>query len=745
MIININSFQNKRTISLIFFITVYALLASAQEKQPVIERIKTKWAQTVTADNVWRTYPRPQLKRENWLNLNGEWEYKVTNINAVKPTTNYDGQILVPFCIESSLSGVTKAFKPTDKLWYKRTFIIDKSWKGQNIILNFGAVDYEATVWINKKLVGKHIGGYDAFSFDITKYLNNSGEQLIEVAVVDPTDSQSIIRGKQQLEPSRIRYTAVSGIWQTVWLEPVEKTSINSFLPETNIDNGVVKINTSINGSSGDEQLLVKVLKDGKEIFKQKFEYKNTVEIKLDKFDLWWPELPNLYKIEVTLSRDKKVLDHVRSYFAMRKVEARFDEKGYRRVFLNNKPLFQFGTLDQGWWPDGLYTAPSAEALKWDIEQLKEIGFNTFRKHIKVEPALYYYYTDSIGMMVWQDMPSGMSRPKQDTEMVKFGQKNDWDADSAYHKQWKNEFDAMVNNLRFFPSITTWVIFNEGWGQFDTENLVKRAAEMDKTRIIDGVSGWEDRKVGDMIDIHNYPSSTMQLPQFYENRIAAIGEFGGLGLAVKGHLWDANKKNWGYRDIDDQASFSREFLKLVNDLKTLIPQGLGAAIYTQTTDVEGEVNGLITYDRKVIKVNKAESHDKISELYNISPEPLKILISDARREQNYKLVKLNNNPLEKKQMPFAVKSKAKITSQEKFSLDAIPKNLSFWLKGSGGDVTIKINGKEMTPFVSRNSYYYNQFNISNASSFLKLGENIFEVTVDLSVEKASFDYGLVGF
>ena len=725
----------------ILFLFLNGLTSFSQE---AVKRIQTKWAADVTPENVWQVYPRPQLQRENWQNLNGSWQYNITPINEEKPG-EYNKEILVPFCIESSLSGVTKAFLPTDKLWYKRTFILSKSWKGKNIILNFGAVDHEATVWINKKLVGTHVGGYDAFSFDITRFLTKKGEQTIEVAVIDPTDSKSIMRGKQQLEPTRIRYTAVSGIWQTVWLEAVNKTSIATVLPETNIDSGMVKLNTTLNGKSGNEQLSIRVLDAGKEIYKQKSAYKNNIDFKLSKFDLWSPDNPKLYHIELTLFRNNKMLDKVTSYFAMRKVESQLDGMGYRRVFLNNKPIFQMGTLDQGWWPDGLYTAPSAQALKWDIEKLKEMGFNTIRKHIKVEPAVYYYYTDSIGMMVWQDMPSGMARPNQDNEMVKFGQKTDWNADAAYRRQWEKEYDAMVNHLKFFPSITTWVIFNEGWSQFDTKNLVKRAMDMDKTRIINGVSGWEDRKVGDMIDVHNYPSPTMELPQYFENRIAAVGEFGGLGLAIKDHLWNPDMKNWGYRDIDDKASFSREFLKLIGDVKTLIPQGLGVAIYTQTTDVEGEVNGLITYDRKVVKLKESEAKNSISQLYSEKSKPLTILISDARRGQNQKEVKLNNGDFEKQQMPFSVKSKSEIVSKEKFILNAIPKNLSFWLKGTGGNVTIKINGKDATQLLSRNSYYYNQFNISNASSLLKNGENTFEVAVKMNVDKASFDYGLVGF
>lgn len=577
---------------------------SAHAWSPKGDKIKTKWATEVTPQNVWQTYPRPQLQRSDWQNLNGLWEYQITDMKVKKSNIKYGNEILVPFAIESSLSGVAQEFNPTDKLWYRREFTIDPKWKNKQIILHFGAVDYECQVWVNNKLIGSHKGGNNPFSFDITKQLKGSGTQVLELSVTDPTDTESVTRGKQQLNQHGIWYTPVSGIWQTVWLEPVSKTHIKSVLPQANINKSSIAFDFDIAGLTGNEMVNIQITDNDKEIATHHSKVTKTAEIQLPETQLWTPETPQLYHVEITLTRNNQELDKAKTYFAMREVSKKKDAQGYYRVHLNDKPIFQYGPLDQGWWPDGLLTPPSPEAMIWDMIQLKEMGFNTIRKHIKVEPALYYYYADSLGIMIWQDMPSGFATARKEQEHVKHKAETDWDAPAATAQQWWKELTEMINQLRFFPSITTWVVYNEGWGQHNTHENVKKVMDMDKSRIINGVSGWTDRNVGDMYDVHNYPSTSMILPAHTNDRISVLGEFGGLGLPVQGSLWDPNMRNWGYKNIEGGVDLLSDYSRLMFDLETLIAQGLSAAIYTQTTDVEGEVNGLITYDRKITKIPK---------------------------------------------------------------------------------------------------------------------------------------------
>ena len=569
--------------------------------EPKGDKIKTVWAEQVTPENVWQTYPRPQLQRAEWINLNGLWKYAVTDQNTPRKNVSFEGEILVPFAIESSLSGVQKTFLPTDRLWYQREFTLDPSWKNKSTILHFGAVDYECQVWVNNRLVGMHKGGNNPFSFDITKYLKKSGPQSIEVAVTDPTDTESISRGKQQLNQEGIWYTPVSGIWQTVWLEAVNKTYIRQVLPSTDIERKSVKLAFDIAGAKGNEEVKIEVLDDGKVIKTVEQKLTNAMEIDVPNAVLWSPESPKLYHLNIVLSNGGRVLDRVKSYFALRKVDVRKDECGYNRICLNNQPIFQYGPLDQGWWPDGLYTAPTDEALLYDIVKTKAWGFNMIRKHVKVEPARWYYHCDKEGMLVWQDMPSGDMGNQWAPHTYNGGTDKERTEESIrnYYKEWKEIMDLCVSN----PSVVVWVPFNEAWGQFDTEKAAEWTKTYDPSRLVNPASGGNFRACGDILDLHNYPGPAMYL--FDPVRVNVLGEYGGIGLAVENHLW-WNKRNWGYVQFKNSDEVTAEYVKYAKELKAMVPKGFSAAVYTQTTDVEGEVNGLMTYDRKVIKINEAE-------------------------------------------------------------------------------------------------------------------------------------------
>ena len=569
--------------------------------EPKGDKIKTVWAEQVMPENVWQSYPRPQLQRAEWINLNGLWKYAVTDQNTPRKNVSFEGEILVPFAIESSLSGVQKTFLPTDKLWYQREFTLDPSWKNKSTILHFGAVDYECQVWVNNRLVGTHKGGNNPFSFDITKYLKKSGPQSIEVAVTDPTDTESISRGKQQLNQEGIWYTPVSGIWQTVWLEAVNKTYIRQVLPSTDIERKSVKLAFDIIGAKGNEEVKIEVLDDGKVIKTVEQKLRDVMEIDVPNAVLWSPESPKLYHLNIVLSNGGRVLDRVKSYFALRKVDVRKDECGYNRICLNNQPIFQYGPLDQGWWPDGLLTPPSEEAMLWDMVQLKKMGFNMIRKHIKVEPARWYYHCDKEGILVWQDMPSGDHGSYiWDHHVYNGGKDNERTPESKanYYREWKEIMDLCVSN----PSVVVWVPFNEAWGQFETEKAAEWTKTYDPSRLVNPASGGNHRPCGDILDLHNYPAPDMFL--FDPQRVNVLGEYGGIGLPVENHLW-WNKRNWGYVQFKNSDEVTAEYVKYANILKGYVKRGFSAAVYTQTTDVEGEVNGLMTYDRKVIKIDEA--------------------------------------------------------------------------------------------------------------------------------------------
>jgi hypothetical protein len=712
--------------------------------------LKTVWADAVSPENVWQNYPRPQLKRSEWLNLNGLWQYAVTDISETERPKKFEGEILVPFAVESALSGVAKPFTPDHRLWYCREFALRPEWKGKQIVLHFGAVDYACEVWVNNVSAGVHRGGNNPFSFDITDCVEGkNGLQTLLLSVTDPTDRESISRGKQQLNQFGIWYTPVSGIWQTVWLEAVNSTHIKRLLPEADTERGEVTIEFDYANVQGDEGLTVKILDRDRVVASLSQPVAERLTIAVPNPVLWTPERPKLYGLCVELVKDRLVVDRVESYFALREISSQKDGNGYNRVFLNNQPVFQYGTLDQGWWPDGLLTPPSAEAMLWDLVQLKRMGFNTVRKHIKVEPALYYYYADSLGLMLWQDMPSGFATARKETEHIRHTDREDWKAPETVVSQWKMEMNEMLDALRFFPCITTWVVFNEGWGQHNTAEMVRLVQQKDPKRIINGVSGWTDRKVGDMLDVHNYPLTSMIKPVHNNDRISVLGEFGGLGLPIENHLWNPEMRNWGYKNLDGGATFINDYTRLAFDLETLIAQGLGAAIYTQTTDVEGEVNGLISYDRKVIKIPVELLHVLHSRLYKVPSVKAITLIADGQLEKQSRTINLNGNTL-RVQTPHEIKGKAVASCKEEFTVDKTSacRNLSLWLNVNGA-VKVRINGAPVFDQTVKETRQYNQINLSDYSYLLQTGKNTFEIEVKTTANGKqavmNFDFGLTAF
>jgi hypothetical protein len=567
--------------------------ASGAEWKPAKGPLMTKWAKDVSPDNVHPEYPRPQLVRKDWLNLNGLWQLSFGKKGDSPPLgKNLPQRILVPFPVESALSGV---MKHGERLWYRRDFTVPNSWAGKEVLLHFGAVDWEATVWLNGKKLGVHRGGYDPFHFNITKALRESGKQELVVGVWDPTDQGTQPRGKQVNKPGGIFYTPTTGIWQTVWLEPVNQVHIKRLQIVPDVDSGKVRVKALTTGKASGITVEAAVRRGKRRVAAARGAAGKALELSIPRAKLWSTDSPTLYDLRVELRRRGKRVDRVDSYFGMRKISVGKDDKGITRLLVNNKFVFQVGPLDQGFWPDGLYTAPTDAALKYDIEITKKLGFNMTRKHVKVEPARWYYWCDKLGLLVWQDMPSG-------DKSVAPG-KGEITRSPESARQYELELKRMIDALANHPSIIMWVVFNEGWGQFDTARITKWTRAHDPSRLVDCASGWNDMKVGDVHDLHDYrrvPNGPRPEPK----RAAVLGEFGGLGLRIKGHTWD--KKTWGYHDVLDGADLTRKYERQLSQVWQLqAKHGLSAAIYTQITDVETEGNGLLTYDRAVIKVDLA--------------------------------------------------------------------------------------------------------------------------------------------
>jgi len=590
-----------------------AAAGSGAEWRPVPGPLSTSWGRAVTPDNAWRDYPRPHLVRDDWESLNGLWEYAIvdrpegaTGMPDVggEPPGSWDGSILVPFCPESSLSGVGRRVTGSQMLWYRRRFTVPGAWRERRVMLRFEAVDWHATVWLNGKFVGDHAGGSDPFAFDLTGGLRPGDNDLV-LRAWDPTDAGPQPRGKQKLEPEGIWYTPVSGIWQSVWLEPVPPVHLAGVYPVADLDRNEVEFAVDLGGGVPEPGTRVRI-REGSEAAGSilgEAAPGDRIRVAVPKPRRWTPADPHLHPVDVELvAGDGTVIDRASSYFALRSIGVGRDERGFLRLLLNGEPLFQIGPLDQGWWPDGLLTPPSDAAMRHDLEVLKKLGMNMLRKHIKVEPARYYHHCDRLGLLVWQDQPSGMGAGRD--QFVKPDWRDDGRFTPAEKAQFRTELAAMIDRLRFFPSIVVWVPFNEGWGQHDTNEILRWVKDRDPTRLVDGPSGWTDRGFGDLKDMHVYPGPGMFPP--LPDRVSVLGEFGGLGLPVAGHLWK-DDDHWGYRTYRSAAELRAAYGTLMHRLHGLVGRGLAAAVYTQTTDVEIEVNGLLTYDRAVLKLDPDET------------------------------------------------------------------------------------------------------------------------------------------
>lgn len=550
--------------------------------------ILTEWADDVDPLKPWAEYPRPDMVRPEWMNLNGMWNYAITP-KGKKPD-KWDGSILVPYPLESALSGVKRKITEKENLWYKKTFNLPEAWKKNHLLLNFEACDWETTVWVDGKEVGTHRGGYDPFSFDITASVGKSKLHEIMVCVWDPTDKGTQPRGKQVSSPGSIWYTPTTGIWQTVWIEPVEEYYISSFRTVTNADDGTVVIKTDakniIDGTLG-----IKIKKDGRTVAKATGRADEAITLQIKDPVLWSPDEPFLYDISIELIYQNKTVDKIKSYTGIRKISLGKTSDGFTRMLLNNEFTYQNGPLDQGFWPDGLYTPPTETAMVYDLRMTKKMGFNMLRKHVKVENRIFYYWCDKLGILVWQDMPSG--------DQSIWGDLPDITRSKESSDEYVLELKRMIDTKYNHPSIIMWVPFNEGWGQFETGRITQVIADYDKTRLVNSASGWTDRGTGHVNDIHHYPDPIVQPAE--EKRAIVLGEFGGLGLPLQGHTWE--QKNWGYRTMTDTLQLLTRYESYFDMIHKFVKEnGLSATIYTQTTDVETETNGLMTYDRKVNKM-----------------------------------------------------------------------------------------------------------------------------------------------
>ncbi|MBA3936703.1 MAG: hypothetical protein H0X38_04520 [Planctomycetes bacterium] len=617
-----------------------SLCFGAEAWQPGHGLLMTRWSTQVTPDHVWPEYPRPQLVRERWLNLNGLWNYQITDRNDLDIPNAFVGKILVPFCIEAPLSGVMKPLTPAQRLWYQREITIPAAWDGQRVLLHFGAVDWEATVYVDGKRLGTHRGGYDAFSFDITRNLKDGASHSVVVSVWDPTDGEGVLHGKQTLHPGGCSYTAVSGIWQTVWLEPVPASAIDGLRTTPDVDKQLLTIAVTARVTPQPLRVEVTVLDHGKtvatvtggigdeltpdnrknlvEFFKAtSAQITTAVVVPIAEPKLWSPDSPFLYDLTVRLlAADGKELDRVASYVGMRSVKIGHDQDGNTRLLLNGQPTLLPGALDQGYWPDGIYLAPTDEALRFDLEWAKRLGLNTLRKHVKVEPQRWYYWADKLGILVFQDLPTGNCGDPQ----------TDQEASPAAADQWRAETLHIIENCSSHPSIVCWDLFNEAFGGFDYVRNTAWVKQLDPSRLVNESSGFPFHGTGDVADGHG------GIPFKDPQRITLISEWGTASLGCAGHQWP---HAWSYGSYDPKTGKEMDFLAYYNKnrdsavLPDITPEasrwltrkvgdffaqflrespktGRSGQFYCQLVDVETECNGLISYDREAAKVDAAQ-------------------------------------------------------------------------------------------------------------------------------------------
>jgi len=575
-------------------------MVNADVWQPANNFLPTRWSKDVSPANALPEYPRPQMTRTAWLSLNGLWEYGLTDSGSDVAPAVYDGQILVPYPYEAALSGVHKPSPVTQRLWYRRTFTVPASWRtnGQRVLLHFGAVNWDSTVSVNGHLLGDHKGGYTAFDYDITGALKPGANTLIVSAfnpMTDGTPNAQVV-GKQRANPVSVLYTGATGIWQSVWLEPVPAAHITSFKLTPDVDAKALHVVVN----SVPAAVKVTALDGTRTIATATGTAGEEITLPIPSPHLWSPSNPYLYALKVSLTQNGKVVDSIGSYFAMRKVSLGYDALGRTKIFLNNQDVFQVGTLDQGYWPDGIYTAPTDAALRSDIDAVKSFGFNLIRKHAKVEPERWYYWADKLGVVVWQDMPQAFGDGETFTPETK--------------KQWLTEWTRELAQFYNHPSIIVWTPFNEGWGQHDTAAIAALTKRMDPTRLVDAASGGYNQVVdgkmsqfrlptpagiGDINDVHTYPDPTSEKSD--PTRALACGEFGGISYRVPGHLWEAN--NFGYGDVmRDGWHLPQRYQQVWKEAYALRENpGVSAVVYTQIADVERETNGLLTYDRAIVK------------------------------------------------------------------------------------------------------------------------------------------------
>jgi len=688
-----------------------------QTWKPVEGKITTRWAQTIDPDRVWEEYPRPGLQRPEWLNLNGLWEYAITGEekewtggrvenaeddrllegDAIQPD-QWDGSILVPFCIESSLSGVGKLVRPNQLLWYRRSFSVPNRWKGQRLLLHFEAVDWHCIVWVNGVKVGEHKGAFAPFTMDITDALR-SGDQEIVAAVWDPSNAGDQALGKQVLPELRhgFRYTPTTGIWQTVWAEPVPDTSIERVKLTPNLDESLMHIECFLRGDSRDCKWTAELYDEGKLVAAVTGSASQPLQVAVTDPKRWEPDSPFLYDVKIKLTYQDKILDEVTSYCGFRKIDIAKDEQGTMRIRLNNQPVFQYGPLDQGYWPEGLQTPPSEEAMLFDLQYLKNIGCNMVRVHMKVHPARWYHLCDRLGLLVWQDMVSTWLLDAKIT------------AESA--QQWEFEWKEMIDHLYHYPSIIQWIVFNESWGQYDTERITDWTMKQDPSRLVTGASGWTDVEIGHVHDTHDYSfHPAVPAMGIFQDRAVVLGECGGFDLLLPGHIWHEGQslplKNDDVIEIErecyaDPEEFEARYTQWLEQVLLLKNHGLCAAVYTQLSDIEHEANGWLTYDREVSKIEIAtlkHMHDRLRLEVNNDWQPL--LPED--HEWTYHMT---DHPDEKRKglAPFRSPNAAlpihtiwegheTISMKSTFELKQIPRQLIIRLMTSG-HVDVFLNGE----------------------------------------------------
>ncbi len=722
--------------------------APAQAWKPGPAPLATKWVSEVSPEHPLPEYPRPQMTRPDWLNLNGLWDYALTDA-AAGPPAWYTGKILVPYPYESSLSGISGKSIPRQRLWYRRTFTVPEAWAGRRILLHFGAVNWESAVLVNGRVVGGHRGGYTGFEFDVSDALKPGANELAVSAAnplrVDTADAQ--VLGKQRDHSFSIFYTSSTGIWQTVWLEPVPQVHITGLKLVPDIDAKVLHITVH---ASGPVQVSVAARDGGAAVAEAKGDAGSGIDLPIAHPRLWSPGDPHLYDLEVIVSQAGKTVDTVASYFGMRKVSLGKDEKGRTRVFLNNQFLLEIGLLDQGFWPEGIYTAPTDDALKYDMEAAKKMNFNLIRKHAKVEPQRWYYWADKLGMLVWQDMPQAFSG--RDSAPMSEGAA----------AQWLTEWKAEIAEFGNFPSIIVWTCFNEGWGQHDTEAIAALTHTLDPTRLVNSASGWTDKNVGDLKDIHAYPGPYSTSPE--PARAAVNGEFGGVTESVPGHRWTPDTFGYG-AVLHKERVATKHYQELLRDAYKLTGEkGTSAFVYTQITDIEEEINGLMTYDRKVFKLDPdIVAAANLGSFPELPPDPHPDLVPTAEDEPvnwrystdkpapGWQAAEFDDSTWKTAPAPFGHKVRgvrtqwttADIWLRRKFTLPAeIPEKLAFLVEHDE-DVEIYLNGAPAGGAPGFTGSYVTLAVNDAGRAALHAGENTLAVHVHQTTGGQVIDLGMV--